>query len=242
MSKTRKLLLLGSIIFLLIILVLYGLGSGLFTYAAAFVRCGGQPVAATRFTASYSYTLPGEYGYGPSLFNEYYCTQAQAEAAGFSPSPFTETGEKQEREFEARYEQQTKFNPAKIDYVAYAPDMERFSYGDPRFGYGDLNNQTFYDLKKDGTIVAQVRQGKVGDEYELCNELSDNCETVGTDSQGREVRREFYDLRDNSESFSLSIRIGGTFINFEGARGDFTIQEAIDVFGSMKPIGEAGDE
>lgn len=52
-------------------------------FAVAAVRCGHQPVEATSFAAADSYRIPGDVGYGPSLFSEYYCTEDDARAHGF---------------------------------------------------------------------------------------------------------------------------------------------------------------
>lgn len=54
------------------------------SYELAVNQCGHQPVIATNFAAGYTYDLPGDAGYGPSIFNNtYYCTAAEAEAAGY---------------------------------------------------------------------------------------------------------------------------------------------------------------
>jgi hypothetical protein len=54
------------------------------TYWAAWARCGHQPVIASNFAAAYSYDIPGDFDYGPSLFaSAYFCTASQAEQAGY---------------------------------------------------------------------------------------------------------------------------------------------------------------
>ena len=62
---------------------------GLWLVAGA--RCGGSPVAATRFGATHTYDLPGDPGYGPGVFPiilpDYYCTAADARAHGFHRNP-----------------------------------------------------------------------------------------------------------------------------------------------------------
>jgi hypothetical protein len=58
------------------------------TFEAATIKCGHEPVIATNFAAGYSYTLPGDAGYGPNMFNNtYYCSAADAEAAGYRRLP-----------------------------------------------------------------------------------------------------------------------------------------------------------
>lgn len=69
--------LLGSLVFLA------GIGSGVLQYSLAAVGCMKAPVAASSFMAGYSYDLPGDSGYGPSPFNEYYCSEQEAIKAGF---------------------------------------------------------------------------------------------------------------------------------------------------------------
>ena len=58
-------------------------------FAGYAVRCGHLPVTATTFAAADSYEEPGDYGYGPSLFNAaYFCSAAEAERAGYHRTPF----------------------------------------------------------------------------------------------------------------------------------------------------------
>jgi hypothetical protein len=53
-------------------------------YPVYFVKCGGAPVVATDFAAAYSYDRPGDKYYGIDPFvSEYFCTAAEAEAAGY---------------------------------------------------------------------------------------------------------------------------------------------------------------
>lgn len=60
-------------------------------WLAADARCGGPPVAATRFAAADTYDLPGDSNYGPGVFPiilpDYYCSMADAEAHGFHHDP-----------------------------------------------------------------------------------------------------------------------------------------------------------
>ena len=57
-------------------------------FAVAYVRCGHQPIEASRFAAGDSYQLPGDSGYGPNLWAEYFCSETDARAAGFHRVPF----------------------------------------------------------------------------------------------------------------------------------------------------------
>lgn len=63
--------------------ILAGIGSGALQYSLSTVECLKAPVAASRFMAGYTYHLPGDAEYGPSPFNEYYCSEQAAIQAGF---------------------------------------------------------------------------------------------------------------------------------------------------------------
>jgi hypothetical protein len=50
------------------------------------VKCGGQPITASEFAASYTYTVPGGkiyYTFG----DRYYCSEQEAKDAGFRRYP-----------------------------------------------------------------------------------------------------------------------------------------------------------
>jgi hypothetical protein len=69
----------------LVCLPIFGLLDGPFiAFEVATIRCGHQPAIATKFAAGYTYDLPGDAGYGPSLFADtFYCSAGEAEAAGY---------------------------------------------------------------------------------------------------------------------------------------------------------------
>jgi hypothetical protein len=71
--------------FLLFVLVIVLFGWP--QYAFATLRCGRQPVIASRFAAAYSYSVPGDKTYTPDVFSEYFCSTGEAEKHGFHPSP-----------------------------------------------------------------------------------------------------------------------------------------------------------
>jgi hypothetical protein len=50
--------------------------------------CARRLVAASKLAASWHYFRPGQSGYGPHAFGEYYCTEQDARNAGFNPSPW----------------------------------------------------------------------------------------------------------------------------------------------------------
>ena len=70
--------------FLLIVLVTVLFGWPQYTFAA--LRCGRQPVIASRFAGAYSYSVPGDKTYGPDVFSEYFCSTGEAEKHGFRSS------------------------------------------------------------------------------------------------------------------------------------------------------------
>lgn len=215
--------------------LLFASGSGYLGYGLAFVRCGGhQPVIASNFAAAHSYILPGEKFYSPSVFSEYFCTQIEAEKAGFRPQAGTEAGKAQKQEAELREGQRNAEMLKQRDYAVYVPDMQRFSYDD--LHVSDIRDEihTFYRLKKDGTVVAKVRQGKIGSEYEICHNTKYRCEVIGTDARGEEVKQQY--PKTDSKTFTLGIRVGDTFINLENAGGDFTVDEALKVLDSLKEM------
>lgn len=70
--------------FLLIVLVAVLFGWPQYTFAT--LRCGRQPVIASRFAAAYSYSMPGDKTYAPNVFSEYFCSSDEAEKHGFRSS------------------------------------------------------------------------------------------------------------------------------------------------------------
>ncbi|MDH6464881.1 hypothetical protein M2302_005082 [Micromonospora sp. A200] len=56
-------------------------------YPLYMVKCGGQPIVAWDFAASYTYKRPGDDGYGVDILtSDFFCTEAEAERAGFRRS------------------------------------------------------------------------------------------------------------------------------------------------------------
>jgi len=79
-SKRRIIIGISIIIFLIILNLL----TGILSYSFMIIKCGGYPITASRFAASYHYYTPNSPYYGPNIFAEYYCTSQEAEAAGFN--------------------------------------------------------------------------------------------------------------------------------------------------------------
>ncbi len=233
---TKKNLLFSVLSIVAILLVLFS--PYVFSYLKYdyyYLRCGGSPVMATDFAASYTYKLPGQSGYKPTIFDEYYCTEAQAKAAGFHASPLTATGQKEYETNQAKLREEKRFNPSKIDYAVYRANLS--GYTSTPFTISTFNGndkQVFNFIKKNGFLVADVRQGKVGSSYELCTNKKYKCEVIGKDSEGRQVKREYPKVK--SKGFSIGIRIGNTFITISRGNSDLTINQAIQLLGSMQKV------
>lgn len=221
-----------SVIILVIAAFFYVCGNGQIPLAIETAKCGHQPVVATSFLTS-TYVMPGDEGYGPAgLFSRYYCAEAEAQAAGYKPAMGTTAYEKQaaqnatDSEAEAKAEHERLINGR--NYKVYLPNTSGYSY--THYDIMEMNGgaiQTFYDLKKDGTIVANVREGTIGNEYEICQGQDQDrpCTVAGKDSKGREVK---------TDGDSVVVRIGNTFVMMTGIDEDFTLQDAIQVIGELK--------
>ncbi|HVC99554.1 MAG TPA: hypothetical protein VNG93_00195 [Candidatus Dormibacteraeota bacterium] len=83
-ARRRLWIALGAAWLLLALLPLMAFAIPEVTYWAAWARCGSQPAIASNFAAGDWYDLPGDIGYGPSLFaSGYYCSARDAERAGY---------------------------------------------------------------------------------------------------------------------------------------------------------------
>lgn len=69
-----------------LILLILGWLSGANDYMYSYASCGRPPISASSFAASFSYELPGDEGYGPGPFQEYFCTEEDAQNAGYRRS------------------------------------------------------------------------------------------------------------------------------------------------------------
>lgn len=223
------------ILFGLVVLLLVGMFSGLLPYAAAYLGCLKAPVSASRFAASYSYTLPGEYGYGPSPFGQsYYCTQAEAEAAGFHHSPLTEGGR-------AELAQQTAketSNKGNLDFTMYTPTNADYSlkYIDVAYADGRLFPSTFVSAhvyKKNEEIGTMIVQ-RIGTERALCDPNYYSCAVVGVDSKGREVKKVIESKNNVGSRYQLGVQIDNTsVVIFSDA--ELNEQDIINLLGSLQP-------
>lgn len=225
-SSKRAIIALASI--LVVLGFLAGIGSGVLQYALAAVGCMNAPVAASRFMAGYSYELPGDQGYGPGVFNEYYCSEQEAKSAGFHPSPGTNAAKKQDQEFERIREEEKRFSPEKLDYKVYVTTgvYEHRELEISSMGSNGINKQVFFTVRKNGYVVANIREGKVPNDYEVCIGAEDSCEVIGATVAGSPIKKQIA----NKDIITYGATIGGTFINIST---DLSKQDVLDMFNSL---------
>jgi hypothetical protein len=218
--------------FIILILGFFaGIGSGVLQYTFATIRCMSTPVAASDFMAGYTYELPGEKGYGPSIFNKYYCTEQGAKNAGFRHNNWTDAGAAEEKARQQTYEENKRFSLDKVDFKVYVPAGNGYTAGKMEIssmGANNDNRQVFFPIKKDGYVVTSAREGKAPNNYELCTGAEDSCEIVGADSSGHSIKKQVA----NSDIVSYGLTINDTFINLEGA-SKLSNQEVIAIFNSL---------
>lgn len=186
----------GLIILGLFIFLTVGFGSNTLPFAYSTIRCLGLPVQTSNFMGSRTLTMPGEKGYGPSLFNSYkFCTKEQAKAAGYGPTALSEEA-KQKLEAQRKAQEEAKrFSPSKVSYTVYIPRLEGYEASNLELSTIQSNIHTFMRIKKNGTVIGQIRELKVNDSYNICIQPDDPnksyCKVIGHDSQGREIKRSF---------------------------------------------------
>jgi hypothetical protein len=230
-KNKKKYLKIGAIV--IVVLLLVGLATGHTIFAIVAIRCGEVPVSASRFAASYSYVLPGEEWYSVGPFQEYYCNREEAEKAGFHHHPWTEEAKKEDKERQAKYGEERKFDISKLDFQFYVPDLPGYAITDLHVNTIHSNVHAFYTVVKDGKDIGQVRELKRTDSYNICSTSDPQdryCEVIGRDGVGRDANREYINKIKGWESYYAGINIGDTGIIFSTDDD----QEALKVFGSMK--------
>jgi len=221
-------------------LTIIGLGTGALPYASNVLKCGRLPVESSRFAASYSYRLPGDKGYGVHPFSEYsFCTEAEIRATnGYHRDVVTDAAKREDEANAVKREEEAKFSPSKVDYKVYVPSLEGYEYSNMRVSEIHSNIHTFYRIKKNGTVVGQVRELKSNDSYNICDPHEDPskryCKLIGVDGVGREIRRQYSKGLHDWHVSSAGINIEGTGIILS-IESD---EEAVKLLGSMKPYSE----
>jgi hypothetical protein len=229
-TSQRVAILLGVVVFLLV-----GILSGILPYAAAYVGCLKAPVVASTFAASYSYTLPGEFGYGPVPFaSSYYCSQAEAEKAGFQHSPLTEGG----RAELAQQATKEASNKGSLDFTMYIPTNADYSlkYVDVVYADGKLFPSAFVsaNVYKKNDAIGRMMVQNIGNERALCDPNYYQCAVIGVDSKGREVKKVTESKNNVGSRYQLGVQIGNTsVVIFSDA--ELNEQDIINFFGSLQP-------
>ena len=231
-------------------IIVLGTITGLLPFLAATIKCGHLPVIASDFAASYSYTLPGHNGYFPSIFNRYFCSEAEAQAAGYNNTSISSDDA-------ARAEahlQESAYAPDKVPFTVYSPTYLPDKYkrnipsDTPGLALEIIDRQTGKQVwqaitrevtkQADGDYIL-IRQGAtgVGDTEAICKDTLATCqaELIGTDSHGHKI------YEQNIYHIGWGTIIKGTYINIEtdddvkSPRHSINRQEAIKMFGSMQP-------
>lgn len=201
---------LGLFIFLTI-----GLGSGTLPYAISTVGCLGLPVQTSNFMGSHTLKMPNESGYGPSLLSSYkYCTKEQAEAAGYRSSVVSEEAKQKAKAQEEARKEAKRFSVSKVDYIVYTPTHPEYEVSNLELSTIKSNIHTFMRIKKNGTVIGQIRELKSNDSYNICLKDDDPnesyCKVIGHDPQGREIKRSFTNSRRGWESRYVGVTINDT--------------------------------
>jgi len=207
---------LGFILLAIFLVVAIGVGSGGLNFIAGTIGCRALPVEASSFLTK-TIIMPGEKDYGPSPFATYkYCTREQAQAAGYvSSTPSEEEKKAAEAQVQAR-EEAARFSPAKVDYTVYVPVLEGYEITDIYLSEIHSSSHTFMKIKKNGTVIGQIREVPVDNEYNICQEADnpkqDYCAVIGHDAAGREIKRSYHNGIKGWQSYYVGINIDGTGI------------------------------
>jgi len=208
---------LSFVILGLLMILTIGLGSGTLPFAVGTVRCLGLPIQTSDFMASYTYYLPGDDNYKPGLFSSYkYCTEQQAKAAGYRSSVVSEDAKQDALEAQQNRAEAERFSTSKVNYQVYIPVLEGFSVDELRLSEIKGNQHTFMRIKKNGTVIGQIRELRSDDSYNICTKEEDPkkayCTTIGHDSEGREIKRYFRKGINDWKSYYVGVTINGTGI------------------------------
>lgn len=229
----------GLITLGLFIFLTVGFGSNTLPFVYSTISCLRLPVQTSNFMGSHTLTMPGEKGYGPNLFNSYrFCTKEQAQAAGYGPTVLSEEAkQKLEAQQKAR-EEAERFSPSKVPYTVYSPVLEGYEASNFRLSTIQSNIHTFIRIKKNGTVIGELRELKSDDSYNICTEPDDPnesyCKVIGHDSQGREIKRSYRKGFKEWTSSYVGINIDGTGIILSS--DDDT--EAVNILSSLQKYTE----
>ncbi len=235
--KKKPFLIFISILICICIAIPYSISSGFFPFTINSIRCGGLPVESSTFAASYSYRLPGDKGYGIHTFSDYnYCTQDEIKATnGYHRDVNTDAAKEEAAILRSEREEAKKFSAEKVTYQVYIPNLEGYTIDNLRLSDIDSTNHTFYNIKKNGEHIASVREVPKDNSYNICDKNANPkkryCESIGFDSQGREILRQYANGVKGWTSSSAGTNIGDTGIIIT-TKAD---EDAIKILGSMVP-------
>lgn len=72
------------LVVIMVVVIPLGYFTKVIPYTFTSINCGGLPVKTSEHGGERTYTLPGERGYGISVFSNYdYCTEKEAVEAGY---------------------------------------------------------------------------------------------------------------------------------------------------------------
>lgn len=215
----------------MLLVILGGLGSGKLQYGFAYMKCGGAPIDASRFMASYSYNLPTDKMYNPGIFSEYFCTESEAQKKGFHHSVLSDAAQKESVALEVQREEEARFSPDKVSYTLYVP-IEKYTYGQIRImKMSNKDPHSFYSVKQDGYNVANVREGAIPSNYQLCTNEISGCTSIGKDKRGLEIMKQTSDSKSSSVGYTANI--GGTFINLTDIYDEITDTDILNIYSSL---------
>jgi hypothetical protein len=195
------------------------LGSGAHRFVIGVIKCKALPVETVSFFTK-NLVLPGQHGYGLDPMATYdYCTEESARTAGYGPKVISQeekaADEAKAQAAEAARIEAERFAPEKVNYVVYVPSLAGYESSQFRLSQILGVQHTFFRIKKNGTVIGQVREIPVDNDYNLClkpDTTTSKCEVIGHDKVGREIHRSFSMQRSGWSSNYVGINIGGTGI------------------------------
>lgn len=230
--QARKIATISLIGLILALVILGGLGTGKLQYTVAAIRCARAPIEASRFMASYTYNRPTDPSYRPSIFSEYFCTEQEAQKAGFRADVASEAQKKQSETLTAQRAEEKRFSPEKVNYTVYIPSG-KYTRDDIEISKMSGNElHSFFTIKEDGYAVAQVREGAIPSDYQLCKHTGYTCTTIGKGARGGDIIKQL--SGNDNDNVSYAMNIGTTFITLTGVYEELTNEDIISIFNSLK--------
>jgi hypothetical protein len=210
--------------------------NGYLQYSLAFAQCRTQPILGSNFAGAYSYSKPGELGYGPSIFvSRYFCSEREAVDAGYSDVLNEDSLSNKEQDKKlAEYENSIKFSPDKVSFTALTPSYIPSGMVKNVPTVEDIHGtQVLQEITLNGVYDVSIRQGDLNSEYTACR--LDPCQKAAKDDQGHDI---FRSRSDNNGNVFWGIYLSDSFLNIEDSGNVLTQQDVVKMFSSMKPISQ----